>query len=185
EEDPLDPSPPANQTKSMDAIRYVEEAVLGTEGMEGVALRYGFFYGPSTGLAAGGDIVNLVLKRKLPIVGNGAGVWSFVHIQDAARATIAALESGTQGVYNVVDDEPAPVAVWLPELARVLGAKPPRRVPTWLGRLATGEVGISMMTEIRGMSNAKANRELGWQPGFKSWRDGFRTGLGNAPRAVG
>jgi nucleoside-diphosphate-sugar epimerase len=185
EDDPLDPSLPANQTKSQDAIRQLEEAVVGADGMDGIALRYGFFYGPGTGIAVDGDIVKLVVERKLPIVGDGAGVWSFVHIEDAALATRAAIESGSRGIYNVVDDEPAPVAVWLPELARVLGAKPPRRIPIWLGRIAIGEVGISMMTQIRGMSNAKANRELGWQPRYKSWRDGFRTGLGSASPGVG
>ena len=185
EDHPLDPSPPANQTKSQDAIRHLEEAVVGADGMDGIALRYGFFYGPGTGIAVDGDIVKLVVERKLPIVGDGAGVWSFVHIEDAALATRAAIESGLRGIYNVVDDEPAPVAVWLPDLASALGAKPPRRIPIWLGRIAIGEVGISMMSQIRGMSNAKANRELGWQPGYKSWRDGFRTGLGNAAPGVG
>ena len=128
--------------------------------------------------------MKLVLERKLPIVGVGAGVWSFVHIEDAALAAIAAIESAPRGIYNIADDEPAPVAVWLPELARVVGAKPPRRIPVWLGRVAIGEVGISMMTQIRGMTNAKANRELGWQPGYKSWRDGFRSGLGKATLGV-
>ncbi|MDQ4058438.1 MAG: NAD(P)-dependent oxidoreductase [Actinomycetota bacterium] len=184
EEHPLDPSPPLNQSKSLDAIRHLERAAAGAEGMDGIALRYGFFYGPGTSLAVDGDIVKLVLKRRLPIVGDGGGVWSFVHIEDAASAAIAAVEGGSPGIYNIVDDEPAPVAVWLPELARVLGAKPPRRIPVWLGRVAIGEVGISMMTQIRGMSSTKANRELGWRPTHKSWRDGFRTGLGNAsPRA--
>ncbi len=185
EEHPLDPKPPPNQSRSQDAIRHLESAVVGAEGIDGIALRYGFFYGPGTGLAVDGDIVKLVLKRRLPIVGDGAGVWSFVHIEDAASAAIAAIESGSPGIYNIVDDEPAPVAVWLPELARVLGAKPPRRIPVWLGRIAIGEVGISMMTQIRGMSNAKASRELGWQPDYKSWRDGFRTGLRNASPGTG
>jgi len=180
EEHPLDPRPPVNQTQSQEAIRHLEGAVVGAEGVDGIALRYGFFYGPGTGLAVDGDIVKLVLKRRLPIVGDGAGVWSFIHIKDAALATIAAVEGGSRGIYNIVDDEPAPVAVWLPELARVLGARPPRRIPIWLGRIAIGEVGISMMTQIRGTSNAKADRELGWQPTYKSWRDGFRNGLGNA-----
>ena len=130
-----------------------------------------------------GDIVALVRKRRLPIVGDGAGVWSFVHVDDAATAAIAALERGAPGIYNVGDDEPAPVAEWVPELARAVGAKPPRRVPVWLGRMAAGEVGVSMMTRIRGASNAKAKRELAWQPRYASWREGFRTGLGDAPPA--
>ena len=175
--DPFDPNPPANQRKSLEAIRYVEDTVIGAAGMEGIALRYANFYGPGTGFAVDGDLVKLVRKRRLPIVGNGAGVWSFIHLDDAAAATIAAIEHGAPGVYNIVDDEPAPVAVWLPELASALGARPPWRVPVWLGRLAAGEVGVSVMTQIRGMSNAKAKRELGWQPGYQSWRDGFRTGL--------
>lgn len=175
EADPLDPSPPANQRESLAAIRHLEDAVVGAGG---IALRYGTFYGPGTGFALDGDLVALVRKRKLPIVGDGAGVWSFIHMDDAATATIAAIERGDPGVYNVSDDEPAPVSVWLPELASALGAKPARRVPVWLGRLAIGEVGVSMMTQIRGMSNANARRELGWQPHWASWREGFRHGLG-------
>jgi nucleoside-diphosphate-sugar epimerase len=179
EADRLDPTPPANQRKSLEAIRYLEERVVGATGIEGLALRYAGFYGPGTGLALDGDLAELVRKRKLPIVGDGAGVWSFIHVDDAAAATIAAMDRGVPGVYNISDDEPAPVAVFLPELARALGAKPPRRVPVWLGRLATGEVGVSMMTQIRGISSAKAKHELGWQPSYRSWREGFRTGLGD------
>jgi nucleoside-diphosphate-sugar epimerase len=177
EEDRFDPNPPANQRKSLEAIRYLENAILGASDLEGIALRYASFYGPGTGFDVNGDIVNLVRKRGLPIIGNGAGVWSFVHVDDAAAATIAALERGTAGVYNIVDDEPAPVAKWLPELARLLGAKPPRHVPVWLGRLAAGEVGVSMMTQIRGISSAKAKRQLGWRPRYSSWREGFRVVL--------
>jgi 2-alkyl-3-oxoalkanoate reductase len=177
EQDPLDPSPPANQRRSLEAIRYLEAAVLGAEGIEGVALRCGNFYGPGTGFALDGALAELVRRRRLPVIGDGAGVWSFVHMDDVAAATIAAIGHGAPGIYNVVDDEPAPVAVWLPELARALGARPPRRVPVWLGRLVAGEVGVSMMTQIRGASNAKAKRELGWRPRYPSWREGFRTGL--------
>jgi nucleoside-diphosphate-sugar epimerase len=177
EEDPLDPNPPANQRRSLEAIRYLEEAVLGADGIEGIALRCGNFYGPGTGFALDGALVELVRKRRLPIVGAGGGVWSFAHMDDVATATIAAIGHGAPGVYNVVDDDPAPVSVWLPELARTLGAGPPRRVPVWVGRLLTGEVGVSMMTQIRGASNAKAKRELGWKPRYASWREGFRTGL--------
>jgi nucleoside-diphosphate-sugar epimerase len=181
EQDSLDPGPPANQRRSLEAIRYLEAAVTGAEGLEGIALRYGNFYGPGTGFAIDGDLVALVRKRRLPIVGSGAGVWSFSHVDDVATATIAAIERGEPGMYNVVDDEPAPVAVWLPELARAVGAKPPRRVPVWVGRLAIGEVGVSMMTRIRGASNAKAKRELAWAPHYASWREGFRTGLDDLP----
>jgi 2-alkyl-3-oxoalkanoate reductase len=177
EEDPLDPSPPPNQAESLDAIRYLEQAVTGAQGIDGLALRYGNFYGPGTGFALDGDLVALVRKRRLPIIGDGGGVWSFVHVDDVAAATLAAVERGAPGIYNVADDEPAPVAEWLPELARAVGAKPPRRVPVWLGRVAAGEVGVSMMTRIRGASNAKAKRELAWQPRYPSWRQGFRTGL--------
>jgi nucleoside-diphosphate-sugar epimerase len=181
ETDPLDPNPPANQVESLKAIRYLEKAVVEAGDIEGIALRYANFYGPGTGLALDGDIVEQVRKRRFPIVGDGAGVWSFVHMDDAAGAAIAAIEHGSPGVYNIVDDEPAPVSEWLPALAEAVGAKPPRRVPVWLGRLAAGEVGVSMMTQIRGTSNAKAKRELGWTPRYRSYREGFRTGLGNVP----
>jgi nucleoside-diphosphate-sugar epimerase len=178
EDDPLDPTPPANQTKSIEAIRYLEEAVLGADGIEGVALRYANLYGPGTGFAADGDIAASVRKRMLPIIGNGAGVWSFIHVDDAASATVAAIQPDARGIYNIADDEPAPVSVWLPDLARALGAKPPFRLPVWLGRLIVGDVGVSMMTQIRGASNVKAKRELGWTPSYASWREGFRKGLG-------
>jgi 2-alkyl-3-oxoalkanoate reductase len=129
-------------------------------------------------------MVELVTKRKWPIVGDGAGVWSFVHIDDAASATMAAMERGAPGIYNVVDDDPAPVAEWLPALAAALGAKPPRRVPVWVGRLAVGEVGVSMMTQIRGASNAKAKRELDWTLRYPTWREGFVSGLDGRPAAL-
>jgi len=178
EEDPFDPTPPHNQRKSLQAIRYVEHAVLNADGIEGVALRYGNLYGPGTGLAADGDIVATVRKRGFPIVGDGAGVWSFIHVADAASATVAAIVRGAPGVYNIDDDEPAPVGIWLPELARAVGAEPPRHIPAWLGRLVIGEVGVSMMTQIRGTTSAKARRELDWTPSYSTWRQGFRTGLG-------
>jgi 2-alkyl-3-oxoalkanoate reductase len=176
EEDPLDPSPPAMQRESLAAIRHVERVVPAASPMQGIVLRYGSFYGPG----ASDDFVDLIRKRRVPVIGDGAGVWSFLHIRDAAAATIAALEHGAPGVYNVVDDEPASVAEWLPYVARAVGAKAPRRVPVWLGRLAAGEVGVSMMTQIRGSSNAKAKRELGWRPAWPSWRDGFSRGLADS-----
>jgi nucleoside-diphosphate-sugar epimerase len=178
EDDPLDPHPPANQTRSLEAIRYLERKVTAAGGL---ALRYANLYGPGTGFALDGDLVALVRRRRLPIIGDGAGVWAFIHVDDAATAAIAAIGRGAPGVYNIADDEPAKTAVWLPELARALGAKPPLRVPVWVGRIAAGDVGVSLMTQIRGTSNAKAKRELGWQPRYRSWRDGFRTGLGDAP----
>ena len=178
EQDSFDPDPPKNQRKTLAAIRYVEDAVVGTKDFEGTALRYGNFYGPGTGFEAGGQQFEMIRKRRWPVIGDGAGVWSFIHIRDAAVATIAAIERGQRGVYNIVDDEPAPVAVWLPELAAAVGAKAPRRIPAWLGRLATGEVGVSLMTQIRGASNGKAKLELGWEPGYKSWREGFRSAVG-------
>ena len=172
EDDPLDPQPPGEQAKSLAAIRYLERAVLGAP-LDGIVLRYGSFYGPHVL----DQIVDLVRKRRLPLVGAGGGVWSWIQIDDAAAATVAALEGGPAGVYNVVDDEPAPVSEWLPYLAECVGAKPPRRVPAWLARFAVGEVGISIMTEIRGASNAKAKAQLGWEPRWRSWRDGFRHAL--------
>jgi nucleoside-diphosphate-sugar epimerase len=173
EEDPLDPSPPRNQVRSLEAMRYLENAVLNAGAIEGVVLRYGNFYGPGTGFAPDGEIVRQLRQRRLPIVGDGAGVWAFVHVDDVATATIAAIDHGAPGIYNVVDDRPAPVSEWLPELAAIVGAKPPLHVPVWLGRLATGEVGVSMMTKIRGTSNAKAKRDLGWQPRYRTLREGF------------
>lgn len=178
EEAPLDPNPPTGFAKILAAIRYLEDTVRKTVDLRVLALRYGPFYGPGTGIAQDGPVIKLVRKRMLPIVGNGAGIWSFIHIHDAARATVAAVSSGSPGIYNVVDDEPAPVATWLPALAGAVGAKPPYRVPVWLGKLAIGEGGVSMMTQIRGGSNAKAKRELGWEPTYQTWRRGFVEGLG-------
>ena len=181
EEDPLDPNPPAQMAKSLAAIRYLEATLTGAADLEGLALRYGTLYGPGTALGEGGDYLVAIKQRRLPIIGDGAGVWSFVHVDDAAAVTVLAVERGAQDLYNIVDDEPAPVAVWLPYLAEVLNAKPPRRLPRWIGRLVIGEAGVSMMTQIRGSSNAKAKRELGWQLRYRSWREGFREGLGDAP----
>jgi 2-alkyl-3-oxoalkanoate reductase len=178
EEDPLDPNPPASFSKILAAIRYLEDTVRKTTNLQALALRYGFFYGPGTGIAKDGLIVELVRKRRLPIVGDGAGIWSFIHISDVARATVAAVSHGDPGIYNVVDDEPAPVSTWLPALAEAVGAKPPYKVPVWLGKLAIGGSGVSMMTKIRGGSNAKTKRELGWQLDYPSWRRGFVEGLG-------
>jgi nucleoside-diphosphate-sugar epimerase len=155
------------------AILHLEEAVLGAQWTEGIVLRYGGFYGPGTSLAPGGDQTEMVRKRRFPLVGDGAGVWSFIHVADAADATAAAVERGTRGIYNIVDDEPAPVAEWLPALAQTLGAKAPMRVPRFVGRLFAGETGVVMMTELRGASNAKAKRELVWRPAHPSWRQGF------------
>lgn len=178
EDDPLDPNPPASFSKTLGSIRYLEDTVRKATDVEALVLRYGFFYGPGTGIAKDGAIVDLLRKRRLPIVGDGTGVWSFIHIQDVARATAAAMSSGEPGIYNVVDDEPAPVSSWLPFLADILDARPPRRVPVWLARFLIGDGGVSMMTKIRGGSNAKAKRELGWQPIFPTWRRGFADGLG-------
>ena len=173
EEDPLDPTPPAAVREGMAAIRHVEETVPAADGIEGLVLRYGGFYGPGTSLWSGGVHTEAIRKRKFPIVGAGTGVWSFIHVDDAASATVAAVERGTPGLYNIVDDEPAPVSEWLPYLAQAIGAKPPRRVPRWLGRLAGGELAIVMMEQSRGSSNAKAKRELGWEPAYPTWRKGF------------
>jgi nucleoside-diphosphate-sugar epimerase len=172
EDDPLDPAPPADARETLAAIRHLEEAVIGARDMEGVVLRYGGFYGPGTSIDIGGEHSELVRKRKFPIGGDGTGVWSFVHIADAAAATVAAIEGGTAGIYNIVDDDPAPVAEWLPELARQVGGPQPRRLPAWLVRLAAGEQTLSMMTRVRGAANDKAGRELGWHPAH-SWRQGF------------
>jgi nucleoside-diphosphate-sugar epimerase len=167
EEDPLDTTPPRRQREASAAIYHLEEAVLDAGWTEGIVLRYGAFYGPGTGMD------EWFRKRRFPLVGDGGGVWSFIHIADAAEATVAAVEHGSRGVYNIVDDDPAPVAEWLPDLTRMLSGKKPRHVPSFIVRLAAGEFAVLMMTEGRGASNARAKRELGWHPAHPSWREGF------------
>jgi nucleoside-diphosphate-sugar epimerase len=176
EEDPLDPRPVREMRPMVSAIRHLEGAVLGAGWTDGIVLRYGAFYGPGTSLAPGEEQFELIRKRKFPLVGNGGAVWSFVHVADAAEATRAAVEHGSRGVYNVVDDDPASVAEWLPALAQELGAKKPMRVPRLIGRLFAGEAGAVLITELRGASNTKAKRELGWRPAHSSWRQGFAAG---------
>jgi len=173
EDDPLDPTPAREMRESLAAIRHLEAAVTGADWTEGIVLRYGGFYGPGTSMSPGGEQLEMIRKRKFPVVGNGQGMWSFVHIADAAEATVLAVEHGQRGIYNVVDDEPAPVAEWLPAMAESIGAPRPWRVPRFLGRLLAGEAGAVMMTETRGASNVKAKRELGWEPRHPSWRAGI------------
>lgn len=184
EEDPLDSDPPRTMVKSLAAFRRLERTVLGADDLEGLLLRYGNLYGPGTDTAEGGKFVELIERRQIPVIGDGAGIWSFLHVEDAAAATLAAVEGGESGIYNVCDDEPAPVAEWLPELASVLDAPPPRHVPVWLGRIAAGEAVTLMFTAARGASNEKAKRELAWTPRYRSWRRGFREGLGAAASDV-
>ena len=180
EDDPLDPNPPAALRVPLVGILHVEQAVPAIEWGEGLVLRYGGFYGPGTAISRAPDatVAMAVRKRRFPILGDGGGVWSQVHVEDAAAATLAAVDHGQPGIYNIVDDEPAPVREWLPALASALDAKPPRHVPRWLGRLAGGEAATLMMTEGRGASNEKAKRDLGWQPHYASWRVGYVQGLG-------
>jgi len=173
EEEPFDPAPAREMRETVAAIRHLEQAVLGADWTQGIVLRYGAFYGPGTSLAPGGEQTEAVRKRKFPLVGDGGGVWSFVHVADAAEATVAAVEHDGGGVFNVVDDEPARVAEWLPALAAEVGAKRPMRVPRFVGRIFAGEAGVVMTTAVRGASNAKAKRELGWQPAHPSWRQGL------------
>jgi nucleoside-diphosphate-sugar epimerase len=173
EEDPLDPTPARETRESFQAVRHLEQAVLAARWTEGIVLRYGAFYGPGTPMAPDGEMSELVRRRRFPLVGDGGAVWSFIHVADAAEATVAAVDHGRRGVYNVVDDDPVPVAEWLPALAQTLGAKQPMRVPRFIGRLFAGETGVVMMTDARGASNAKAKRELGWRPAHSSWRQGF------------
>jgi nucleoside-diphosphate-sugar epimerase len=181
EDDPLDSDLPAALRTVQEGYLYLERAVTAIEWGEGIVLRYGSFYGPGTAVSLSPDaqMTEPIRKRRFPIVGDGAGVFSHVHIEDAAAATVAAVEHGRPGIYNVVDDDPAPVRDWLPALASALGAKPPRRVPRWLARLLAGEAATAMMTEAKGASNEKAKRELGWEPRYPSWRDGFAHGLGS------
>jgi nucleoside-diphosphate-sugar epimerase len=169
EDDPLDPNPVPSSARTLAAIRHVETAVP-RMAEEGIVLRYGSFYGPG----ASGVMLDTVRKRRMPVVGGGTGIWSFTEITDAAAATVAAVGRGAPGVYNVVDSDPAPVAEWLPYLAKVAGAKPPLAVPAWAGRLLAGEFVVAYMTSARGSSNEKARKELGWEPRFASWREGFR-----------
>ena len=168
ETDPVDPDPVPSTRRALAALRYLEETVPGAV-PEGLVLRYGPFYGHGSSDA----MLDVVRKRQLPVVGGGTGIWSFCEVTDAAAATAAAITRGAPGVYNIVDDDPAPVREWLPGLAECLGVKPPRHVPAWVGRVLAGELVVAMMTEARGAANAKARRELGWAPGYPSWRDGF------------
>jgi len=177
EEDPLDPKPPESFTKTLAAIRYLEDKARSTTFLDVLALRYGMFYGPGTAIGKGGTILKMTRKRRFPIIGGGGGVWSFIHLLDAARATVAAISHGAPGIYNIVDDEPAKVATWLPALAKAVAAKPPYRIPYWLGEITIGKAGMPIMTQIRGCSNAKAKRELQWTPVYPSWRIGFVDGL--------
>lgn len=176
EADPLDEHPTAHSERTLAAIRHVEEAVTAAP-LEGVVLRYGSLYGPGNAVGTGGEVVELIRRRRMPVVGNGNGVWSFIHVDDAAAATVIAVEGGPVGRYNIVDDEPAPVREWLPYLASVIGARPPFRVPAWLVKPLLGEHGVAMMTQIRGAANTRARTELGWVPMYPSWRQGFREGL--------
>lgn len=178
EEEPLNPHPTKASRNTLAAIAHLEQVVPAAEGMTGIVLRYGFLYGPGSGLSRDGDIAAMISKGKFPIVGDGGGAWPLVHVDDAALAAVCAMERGDAGLYNVVGDEPALIREWLPALAEEFGAKSPMRVPRWLGRLVAGEHGVWMMTSIRGSSNAKAKRELAWEPAYPSWREGFRTGLG-------
>jgi nucleoside-diphosphate-sugar epimerase len=165
EDDPLDPTPVKGMRETLDAMRYLDEAVVAADG---IALRYGVFYG-----AANDGLIEPVRKRQFPIVGDGAGMFSWIHLDDAAAATVLALDHDSPAIYNIVDDEPAPVREWLPAVADILGAKPPRHVPVWLARLIGGAATVMMETEARGASNAKAKRELGWTLRYPSWREGF------------
>ena len=173
EDDPLDSDPPPAMRAALDAIRYLEDKVTAAGGL---ALRYGALYGPGSSAIFAG----MLRRRQVPIIGSGAGIWSFLHVTDAAAATVAAVSTGAPGVYNIVDDEPAAVSEWLPVMARGAGAKPPLHVPAWIGKLAVGDAGVSMMTQIRGCSNVKAKAGLGWQPVWPTWREGFLHGLDRA-----
>ncbi len=172
EDDPLDPEPPRGLRRSFEAIRFLEHGVTASSEIAGIVLRYGAFYGPGTGLFEA-QMVDQLRRRRVPLIGDGNGWWSLLHVDDAAAATAIAVERARPGIYNIVDDEPAPVRDWLPVLASMLGAKPPRRIPRWLARIVAGEHIVTLMTEARAGSNAKAKRDLGWQPKHASWRQGF------------
>jgi len=177
EEDPLLEDAPGPFGSGVRALRAMEAMVLGAEGMDGLVLRYGFFYGPGTHYAEDGAMVADVRRRRLPIVGKGTGVFSFIHVEDAADATVAAVERGAPGAYNVTDDEPAAMSAWVRVLAEAAGARRPLRVPVWLAKLVGGRQAADFASELRGASNEKAKRELGWQPAHPSWRTGFAESL--------
>lgn len=178
ENDDLFDGGPEHWSRTVAALRALEQATLGTPGVEGVVLRYGYFYGPGTSFAGDGSTAAMVRKRAFPVVGGGTAVYSFIHVDDAASAAVAALEHGSPGVYNVVDDDPAPLSEWLPEYAAALEARPPRRVPRLVARIGAGRLAVYMTTGLQGATNAKAKRELGWEPRWESWRQGFREALG-------
>ena len=178
EEDPLFDDAPWPFSRSVEALHDLEGAVTQTEGIDGLVLRYGFFYGPGSGYASNAYWADQVRKRRFPIVGSGGGIFSYIHVDDAAAATVAAVERGRPGIYNVVDDDPAPVKEWLPFYADVLGAKKPRRVPALIARFVAGSYTVMLSTRLRGASNEKAKQELGWTPRYASWRQGFRESLG-------
>jgi nucleoside-diphosphate-sugar epimerase len=178
EEAPLFEDAPGNFGPALKALVDLEQQVLGAEGIDGLVLRYGWLYGPGTYYDRAGSQAEEVRKRRVPIVGQGTGTFSFVHVDDAAAATVAAVERGAPGTYNVVDDDPAPLREWLPVYAEALGAKPPRRVPFWLARLVAGAPVAGAAIGMRGAANAKARRELGWKPSHPSWRQGFPDALG-------
>jgi nucleoside-diphosphate-sugar epimerase len=164
--------------RSVDALRELDDAITGTTAVEGVVLRYGWFYGPGSAYGPGGHFEREVRRRRFPVVGSGCGVFSFIHVDDAADATVAALARGAPGIYNIVDDEPAPTREWLPAYADAIGAKRPRRVPRFLARMLAGQYAVMLSTELRGASNERAKAELGWQPRYASWREGFRAAAG-------
>ncbi len=173
ENEALDPDPPQEMRNTLDAIQYLERRVIGSAAPEGIVLRYGSFYGAGTGMLER-TMIELVRRRRMPLLGDGAAWWSFLHVVDAASAAVAAIDRGKAGqIYNIVDDEPAPVKEWLPAFATMLGARPPLHIPAWIGRLVAGEHMVSMMTQVRAASNAKAKRELGWRPTHPTWRAGF------------
>jgi nucleoside-diphosphate-sugar epimerase len=178
EDDRLFDEAPFPWDRSVRAVHALENAVTKTEGLEGIVLRYGFFYGPGSSYAPGAYYAREVGRRRFPIVGRGSGVFSFIHVDDAASATVAAVEGGKPGIYNVVDDEPAPLRAWLPAYAEAIGAKKPMRVPKFIARFVAGAYTTQLATELRGASNARAKSELGWQPRYASWRQGFREALG-------
>lgn len=177
EEDDLDPSPPPQMKAMLDAIEMLEHTTVREQGFTGIVLRYGPLYGPHSSIAKDGTMVEEIRQHKVPLIGQGTGVWSFLHLHDAATATVAALTHAQRGIYNIVDDDPAPVVEWLPYLAECVGAKPPMHVPNLLAKMLVGEHAVAMMNDIRGVSNAKARKELHWTPKWSSWRQGFRDGL--------